>query len=49
MGCTDEWSGFAVFLANMIEKYASELDLDDLPELDAAEDDNSAIETDKRE
>ena len=24
----DEWNGFAVLLANMIEKYAGELDLD---------------------
>ncbi len=29
----DEWSGLADFLANMIEKYAVELDLDALPDL----------------
>lgn len=30
---TDEWSGLADFLANMIEKYAVELDIDTLPAL----------------
>lgn len=29
---TDEWSGLADFLANMIEKYAVELDIDALPD-----------------
>ena len=29
----DEWSGFAAFLANLIEKYAVVLDLDALPDL----------------
>lgn len=28
----DKWSGFAVFLANLIEKYVSELDIDSLPD-----------------
>ena len=28
----DEWSGFADLLANLIEKYADELDIDNLPE-----------------
>lgn len=28
---TDEWSGLADFLANMIEKYVVELDIDALP------------------
>ena len=28
----DEWSGFADLLANLIEKYAATLDLDNLPE-----------------
>lgn len=28
----DEWNGFAVLLANMIEQYAGELDLDSLPD-----------------
>ena len=29
----DEWNGFADLLANLIEKYASVLDIDDLPEV----------------
>lgn len=29
----DEWSGFAVLLANLIEKYAVVLNLDALPDL----------------
>ena len=28
----DEWNGLAVLLADMIEKYAGELDLDALPD-----------------
>lgn len=28
----DEWSGFADLLANLIEKYAAVLDVDNLPE-----------------
>ena len=28
----DEWSGFADLLANLIEKYADKLDIDNLPE-----------------
>ena len=28
----DEWSGFANLLANLIEKYAAVLDIDNLPE-----------------
>lgn len=31
---TDVWSGLADFLANMIEKYAGEMDLDALPDPD---------------
>ena len=27
----DEWSGFADLLANLIEKYASELDIENMP------------------
>ena len=27
----DEWSGFADLLANLIEKYVSELDVENLP------------------
>lgn len=32
MPMTDKWSGLADFLANMIEKYAVELDIDALPD-----------------
>lgn len=32
MPMVDEWNGFAVLLANLIEKYAGELDLDALPD-----------------
>ena len=28
----DEWSGFANLMANLIAKYAAELDLDSLPD-----------------
>ena len=28
----DEWNGLAVLLADMIEKYAGDLDLDSLPD-----------------
>lgn len=28
----DEWSGFADFMANLIEKYAAVLDIDNLPD-----------------
>ena len=30
----DEWSGLADFLANMIEKYAGQMGLDELPDPD---------------
>ena len=29
---TDNWNGFADLLANLIEKYAAALDIDNLPE-----------------
>ena len=32
MPLNDEWSGLADFLANMIEKYAGEMDLDSIPD-----------------
>ena len=32
MSMLDEWSALATFLADMIEKYAGELDLDALPD-----------------
>ena len=28
----DEWSGLADLLANLIEKYASDLDIEDMPD-----------------
>ncbi len=31
MPIADEWSGLADLLANLIEKYASNLELDDMP------------------
>ena len=34
MPWNDAWSGLADFLANMIEKYAGEMDLDTLPDPD---------------
>ena len=36
----DEWSGFADLLANLIEKYAAVLDIDNLPELPICLDSN---------
>ena len=32
MYVNDEWSGLADFLANMMEKYAGQMDLDSLPD-----------------
>lgn len=32
MNPTDEWSGFAYLLANLIEKYVEVMDLDNLPD-----------------
>ncbi len=31
MPIADEWSGFADLLANLIEKYAADLDIDNMP------------------
>ena len=31
MPMIDEWSGFADLLTNLIEKYASELDIENIP------------------
>lgn len=33
MFMTDEWSGLADMLANLIEKYASDLDIENLPDI----------------
>lgn len=43
----DEWNGFAVLLANMIEKYAEELDLASLPDPVFHEDKITNRSTDK--
>ena len=32
MTMIDEWNSFAALLANMIEKYAADLDMDSLPD-----------------
>ncbi len=47
MPMIDEWNGFAVLLANMIEKYAGELDLDSLPDPVSPEDKITNCGTDK--
>lgn len=44
---TDEWSGLADFLADMIEKYAVELDIDALPDT-VAKDEVAGTETSNR-
>ena len=44
MPMTDEWSGFADLLANLIEKYASELDMEDMPDPLAVLDTGSTVE-----
>ena len=31
MPIADEWSGFADLLANLIEQYAADLDIDNMP------------------
>ena len=41
---TDEWSGLADMLANLIEKYASDLDIENLPDITV---DNHAEEKNK--
>ena len=43
----DEWSGFAAFLANLIEKYAVVLNLDALPDLVIEEAVSEKDDTDK--
>ena len=44
MPMTDEWSGCADLLANLIEKYASELDIEDMPDPLAVLDTGSTVE-----
>lgn len=48
MPMIDEWNGFAVLLANMIEKYAGELDLDSLPDPVFPEDQSTNHNTNKK-
>ncbi len=47
----DEWSGLADMLANLIEKYASDLDIDNIPDITgdkhAKDDRNKAEELSK--
>ena len=43
----DEWSGFAAFLANLIEKFAVVLNLDALPNLVIEEAVSEKDDTDK--
>ena len=42
---TDEWNGFAYLMANLIEKYATEISFDDLPTFHKNDtDENNEIE-----
>ena len=45
----DEWSGFADLLANLIEKYASELDVENLPVPAVSLEDQDGASADKKE
>ena len=45
----DEWSGFADLLANLIEKYASELDVENLPAPAVTREDKDSVATGKKE
>ena len=45
----DEWSGFADLLANLIEKYASELDVENLPVPAVSLEDQDSAAADKNE
>lgn len=45
----DEWSGFADLLASLIEKYASELDVEDLPLPSVMHDDQNSTAVDKKD
>lgn len=44
----DEWSGFADLLANLIEKYASELDVENLPVPAVSLEDQDGAAADKK-
>ena len=45
----DKWSGFADLLANLIEKYASELDVETLPAQAVPLEDQDSATTGKKE
>ena len=45
----DEWSGFADLLANLIEKYASELDVENLPAPAVPLEDQDSAAADKKD
>ena len=45
----DEWSGFADLLANLIEKYASELDVENLPAPAVSLEDQDSAAADKKD
>ena len=49
MPMIDEWSGFADLLANLIEKYASELDVENLPAPAVPLEDQDSAAADKKE
>ncbi len=44
---TDNWNGFADLLANLIEKYAGVLDIDNLPEPPSCLEEENASEESK--
>ena len=45
----DEWSGFADLLATLIEKYASELDVENLPTPMVSSGDHDSMVADKKD
>ena len=49
MPMIDEWSGFADLLANLIEKYASELDVENLHVPAVSLEDQDSAAADKKE
>ena len=49
MPMIDEWSGFADLLANLIEKYSSELDVENLPAPAVSLEDQDSAAADKKE
>ena len=45
----DEWNGFAVLLADLIEKYATDLDIDSLPNPVLNERENKKYDTNQND